>query len=409
MADGEGRSDSRGRTGSQWAADVAAVAVAAGGGALLLVVGPGVSPTRLPDPSQAGFAIDGAIGAAMCVATWFRRRWPVAVALITLVPEAVSLSSGAAALLSVLTVAMYRRTGVALTVAALHQAVIFAYYPLWAPYPFWAVWLWSATEVTGLVAVGMYVRARRELIASLRERVERAQAEQNLLADQARLAERTRIAREMHDVLAHRVSLIALHAGALEVRPDLPPPDVREAAELIRSTARQALEELRGVVGVLRQPDGGAEEAPRAPQPTLADVPRLVEESRQAGMKVDLRMRVEDAHDASGALGRDTYRIVREALTNVSKHARGTATTVSLTGGPGDGLRVVVRNRLPARQAAEPALPGAGVGLVGLVERVALAGGTLQHGPSPEGDFVVDATLRWNLVTDPATDPAAAG
>jgi signal transduction histidine kinase len=212
------------------------------------------------------------------------------------------------------------------------------------------------------------------------------------------------------------VSLVALHAGGLEVRPDLSPDSVRETARLIRGTARQALEELRDVIGVLRDPTGsagdgrggdtrggrpagagtaiGTEEVPSAPQPTLRDVPRLVEESRQAGMHVELSMLVEEVDEAPGPLGRDTYRIVREALTNVGKHARGTATTVSVSGRPGDGLRVVVRNRLPHRPPVAP-LPGSGVGLVGLTERVAIAGGTLTHGPNADGDFVVDAELRW--------------
>ena len=122
----------------------------------------------------------------------------------------------------------------------------------------------------------------------------RAEADQRLHADRARMAERTRIAREMHDVLAHRISLLALHAGALEVRPDLPPEKVRETAELLRSTARQALEELRGVIGVLRE-EPGQEPPPAAPQPTLSDIPRLVEETRRAGAKIDFEMRVEHA------------------------------------------------------------------------------------------------------------------
>ena len=119
--------------------------------------------------------------------------------------------------------------------------------------------LWALTEFSAVVAWGMYIRARRQLLASLRERVTHAEAAQKLQAEQGRHAERTRIAQEMHDVLGHRISLMALHAGALEVRPDLPPAEVAEAAGLIRSTARQALEELRGVIGVLR---GGGGEAP---------------------------------------------------------------------------------------------------------------------------------------------------
>ena len=202
--------------------------------------------------------------------------------------------------------------------------------------------------------------------------MEQAEATQHLLAEQARHAERTRIAQEMHDVLAHRVSMMALQAGGLEVRPDLPPAEVRETAGLIRSTARQALEELRGIIGVLR--DGGSEEASRAPQPSLPDIARLVEDSRRAGMNVELDMQVEVPEAAPAALGRDTYRIVREALTNVSKHAAGAAATVSVSGRPGDGLQVIVRNRLPPHPAAGVPLPGVGLGLAGLAERIAPVG-----------------------------------
>jgi signal transduction histidine kinase len=301
-----------------------------------------------------------------------------------------------ASLIAVFNVSYRRRPGAALTLAGLHQVAIVGYYLLWvSTYPFWAVWLWALTENAALVAAGMYLRARRQLMESLRERAEQAEAAQHLLAERARHAERARIAQEMHDVLAHRVSMMALQAGGLEVRPDLPPAEVRETAALIRSTARQALDELRGVIGVLRDSGGDGDEAPRAPQPSLDDIARLVEDSRRAGMDVELDMRVEAPGAAPAALGRDTYRIVREALTNVSKHTRDAAATVSVSGRPGEGLHITVRNQLPAHPAAEAPLPGAGVGLAGLAERVALSGGTLSHGPSPDGDFVVDASLHW--------------
>jgi len=207
------------------------------------------------------------------------------------------------------------------------------------------------------------------------------------------MAERTRIAREMHDVLAHRISLMALHAGALEIRPDLPPAEVRQTAELLRSTARQALEELRSVIGVLREEPGQETEAP---QPRLSDIPRLVEETRRAGAKIDFEMRVSHAETAPSGLGRDAYRIVQEALTNIGKHAVGTAGEVRVSGEPGVGLHVSVRNRQPVHSHAGPTMPGAGAGLLGLQERVTLAGGRLVHGPDTTGDFVVDAELPWS-------------
>jgi signal transduction histidine kinase len=188
--------------------------------------------------------------------------------------------------------------------------------------------------------------------------------------------------------------MLALHAGALEVRPDVPPAEVKETAELLRMTARQALEELRGVIGILRQ-DSAVEPAPAAPPPTLSDIGRLVEETRAAGARIDFEMRVDHADTAPSALGRDAYRIVQEALTNIGKHATGTATKVRVTGAPTTGLHVSIRNRSPIHALAGPGLPGSGTGLLGLQERVALTGGTLLHGPDDSGDFVVDAELQW--------------
>jgi signal transduction histidine kinase len=307
----------------------------------------------------------------------------------------VSLSAGGATLLALCNVSIRRQARVALAVAGLYQVGFIGYYLLWyRRYPIWVAWPWEVIEFAALVAWGMYVRARRQLLASLRARAEQAEAAQQLLARQARQAERARIAGEMHDVLGHRVSLIALQAGGLQVRPDLPPEQVRETAGLIWSTARGALEELRGIIGVLSDDDAQAG-APSAPQPSLRDIAPLVEESRRAGMNVRLDMQVEEPDAAPGALGRDACRIVREALTNVSKHARGTAVTVSVSGEAGSGLLVTISNRLPIGQSAGEPLPGGGLGLVGLAERVSLSGGTFTHGPSPDGDFVVNAALRW--------------
>jgi signal transduction histidine kinase len=240
----------------------------------------------------------------------------------------------------------------------------------------------------------MFIRARRQLLSTLRDRAQRAEADQLVRAESARLAERTRIAREMHDVLAHRISLVALHAGALEVALDLPPAQVRESAALLRLTAHQALEELRDVIGVLRK-EPGQERASTVPQPTLADIPRLVEETRRAGAKVDFEMQVDDAASAPGPLGRDAYRIVQEALTNIGKHARGTHARVRVAGAPNRGLHVSVWNPSALGAHARPALPGSGTGLLGLQERVTLANGVLVHGPDASGDFVVEADLPW--------------
>ena len=377
-------------------ADAGWVALSVAGGLLFLIIKPGLRGAGLlPGPHALAVAIEVGLGGAACAALWFRRRWPAGIAVAMLVPFVVSLLAGAAVLLAVLNVSIRRRADVALAIAGLYLIAFPGYYVLWySRYPLWAAWLWAVTEFAAVVAWGMYIRARRQLLASLREQVAHAKAAQKLLAEQARHAERTRIAQEMHDVLGHRISLMALHAGALEVRPDLPPARVVEAAGLIRATARQALEELRGAIGVLR---GAADDgqAPLAPQPSLGDITRLVQETRQAGMDVALDMQVDMPEAASGTLGRDTYRIVREALTNASKYASGAKVAVSVVGRPGQGLQVTVRNPLPDRPEREPPLPGTGTGLAGLAERVAVADGTVSYGPDPAGDFVLSAALRW--------------
>jgi signal transduction histidine kinase len=380
------RRDARDRTID---AGVCLVAVTLGG----LFLSPELRGRADPLPT-AQVVVDIVCGVLACLALWWRRRRPLAVALVCVALGMLSISATPAGILALASLAVHRPARSALLVVALWipAALVFAAYSPTTDAI--SVVLVSTPFALAAVAWGMFLRARRQLLASLRERALRAEADQRLHEDRARMAERTRIAREMHDVLAHRISLLALHAGALEVRPDLPPAQVRQSAELMRTTARQALEELREVIGVLRA-DGGPDAEPAPPQPTLSDIRRLVEETRQAGASIDLRMQVDHADTLPNALGRDAYRIVQEALTNVGKHARGSATTVQVTGAPADGLHVNVRNRRPVAAATGPALPGAGAGLLGLQERVALAGGRLVHGPDGSGDFVVDAELPW--------------
>ncbi len=331
-----------------------------------------------------GAVLAGVLGAVGAVALLWRRRAPVLVGVLGL-PSALMGELGVFPL-SLLALAIRRRDRVLWVVAA-------------------AGWLLSLSADTSLLspglsnlltlglamAVGAFVGARRDLVASLRARAEQAEAALALRADQARLAERTRIAQEMHDVLAHRISLIGLHAGGLEVRPDAGPEVVERSATLIRQTARSALEDLRGVLGVLRT-DTSADGADLAPQPQLRDLPRLVASSSAAGVGVTLADELPDA-PVPEVTGRTVYRVVQEALTNVHKHARDAATTVRLAGAPGEGLVVEVVNVRPV--AAEMLLPGAGVGLVGLRERVELAGGTLDAGPTPAGGWQVRAWFPW--------------
>jgi signal transduction histidine kinase len=380
--------------GRERAVDVLGVLLALALGALFL------SPELHdnPDPlSATQIAVDAVAGGLACASLWWRHRWPVGVALVCLLLGTVSSSATPAGLLALSSLAVHRPTRPTVLVTALWLPSVLAfavYSPTTGPISVVAFVMPLALAASGW---GMFIRARRQLLLSMRERALRAEADQALHEEQARVAERTRIAREMHDVLAHRISLLALHAGGLEVRPDLPPDQVQETAALLRATARQALEELRSVIGLLRE-DTGEATASAAPQPMLRDLPRLVEESRGAGADIDFEMHVESVggvDDVPAPLGRDAYRIVQEALTNVAKHARGAATQVRVAGAPDHGLHISVRNRQPVPAYDGATLPGSGAGLLGLQERVALAGGTLVVGHDGSGDFVVEAELTW--------------
>ena len=239
---------------------------------------------------------------------------------------------------------------------------------------------------------GLFVRARREQVASLRERARRLEADQQRSVELAREAERGRIAREMHDVLAHRLSLLSVYAGALEFRPDAPAEEIALAAAVIRTSAAAALGDLREVITVLRD-DACVTAGP--PQPTLAQLPALIEESRAAGMLVRARLDLHDAGSLPAAAGRTAYRVVQEGLTNARKHAPGAPAAVTVTGDGRPGLLVEVISGRAASAGSEgtPPVSGTGAGLIGLAERVALAGGTLEHAANAAGEFVLRATL----------------
>jgi signal transduction histidine kinase len=340
---------------------------------------------------------DIVLGAVACVSLWWRRRNPTGVGVLCAAISAVSALSGGAALAAVFNAAV-RSTPRGLTTVvstALAAGAVFA-----ALYTGGTGFDWVGLVVGVLLTVvvvgwGLFARARRILVVSLRERADRLEAEQRARAEQAREAERRRIAREMHDVLAHRLSLLSVHAGALEFHADAPPGEVAEAAGVIRASAHAALQELRAVIGVLREGGDGA--APEPPQPTLGQIPALVDECRAAGMRVHCTIGVPDAAALPAGLGRTAYRIVQEGLTNARKHAPAAAVEVEIAGAPGGPLTVEVVSRRPvaAGVGARSAVPGAGSGLIGLSERVALAGGELVHGARADGDHVLRAELPW--------------
>jgi signal transduction histidine kinase len=336
--------------------------------------------------------LDIAVGVLGTAALLLVRREPVRLALLLSVLLTVSATLTPAAGTATLWVAQRRRLPVAIGVAAVGIAG-HAVRSLWRPEPDRPQVLWLVVIVVSyaaLVGWGAQNQARRALVDSLRDRARRAEDEQAHRIAEARRGERTKIAREMHDVLAHRLSLLAAYAGALEFRPDAPPEELARAGGVIRTGAHQALEELREVIGVLR--DDPAEEERDRPQPTLTDLLRLLDETRAAGTPVRLDDRLADPGSVPDVLGRTVYRVVQEALTNARKHAAGQPVTVLLAGQRGRRLLVVVTN--PTGTPLPDRVPGSGTGLVGLRERVQLAGGRLDARPGP-GRFRLWAVLPW--------------
>jgi signal transduction histidine kinase len=372
------------RSRRDWIVDTALflLAILIGGAELSEAVRDGLDGTLL--------VLDVIAGAALCLALWWRRRWPLGLGLASAPILAFSSFAGTAGAIILFTVAAHRRWQQAFLVAGLHLAVAPIYRAVQPDVPATEHYLVSTLGTVALVASGMVVRGRRE---AQRERVGRTHAEQQLRVEQIRYAERTRIAREMHDVLAHRISLLSLHAGALEFRPEATPEEIARATAVIRASAHQALEDLHAMIALLRDaPDGGA---PQPPQPTLAALPGLLEESRAAGMRLNADVRIADLGAVPDSIGRHALRIVQEALTNARKHAASAAVDLRVDGAPGEGLAIEAHNKAPVAAAGAPEIPGSGTGLVGLAERATLSGGHLEHGLDEHGDFHLRAWLPW--------------
>ncbi|WP_433125127.1 sensor histidine kinase [Micromonospora sp. CA-240977] len=284
----------------------------------------------------------------------------------------------------------FRQAAVVAAVGVAGEAAQAAWRPM-PSLPFgWRLILMTAAYAA-LLGWGTWARARHALLAALRDRAWRAEQDQERRIVEARAAERTRIAREMHDVLAHRLSLLAAAAGAMEYRPDAPPERLSAAAGVIRASAHHALDELREVITLLRSDDSESP-ADAPPGQTLADLPRLVAEARAAGQHIEVDDPLGPSVEVPAAVGRTAYRITQEALTNARKHAAGQPVRLAVGGAPGTGLSIAVSN---------PTMPdggGAGhdgAGLIGLAERAALTGGRVAHHIDASGRFHLTAWLPW--------------
>ncbi|MFC9272264.1 sensor histidine kinase [Streptomyces zhihengii] len=375
------------RTVRDWVVDTLVFLAAAGVGVLA------GQTVEQAGNAEAVVVVDQVVGAAACCALWVRRRFPTGLAVVLLIVAVVAPVASGAAMAALFSLAVHRPFKPVALVGGLAVVTNVAQ-PAVRPDPS-ASYLVSAAAGVVLVLLmvgwGMLVRARRQLVAALRERAHRAETEASLRAEQAQRLAREAIAREMHDVLAHRLTLLSVHAGALEFRPDAPPAEVARAAGVIRDSAHEALQDLREIIGVLRAPGDG--DGPDRPQPTLVTLDALVAESRQAGMTVVFDSAVADPAAVPAATGRTAYRIAQEGLTNARKHAPDTEVTVAVAGGPGEGLSVEVVNPAPTGRVGK--VPGSGQGLIGLTERATLAGGRLEHGVTRDGGFRVAAWLPW--------------
>ncbi|MFL6158371.1 MAG: sensor histidine kinase [Marmoricola sp.] len=324
---------------------------------------------------------------------FFRRRQPFRVALLVALLGFFSVSSAGPAVVTLVSLASRRRypeIAVVGAVGVVAGQVFTTYQPNPSGDPPLLNFTFSILVTVALSVFGLYVGSRRELLWTLRQRAVQAESEQELRVEQARSAERERIAREMHDVLAHRISLVTMHAGALAYRTDLPPDQIRETAQLIQAKAHEALADLRQVLGVLRSPDGTGDR----PQPTYGDLDTLITEATSGGMVIDFASDLPPGLQPPDQVGRTIYRVVQEALTNARKHAVGTHVGVQVTGSPENGVDVVVRNAIRVGSLGMPTTPGAGLGLIGLRERAELAGGTLTVVRTPDA-FSLRCWLPW--------------
>ncbi|MER7758581.1 histidine kinase [Streptomyces sp. NPDC097619] len=367
-------------------------------------------------PVAVGVLFGLVVGATLVL----RRRWPVAVVLvgIAVTPAVMGFLLAIVGLYTLAASEVPRRVTAVLASMSLAGSFVVTYVRTQGDVDAERgyVMVLSAFMAVALtvppVLLGLYIGARRRLMESLQERADSLERELSLLADRAeeraewaRTEERTRIAREMHDVVAHRVSLMVVHAAALEAVAGKDPVKAARNAALVGDMGRQALTELREMLGVLRAgepkrpPVARPAAVPAAPPdapgdgPALAEIEALVGQSRAAGMAVVL-----EVHGAVRGyppeVEQTAFRVVQEALTNCHKHAAGAAVTVRLAH-RGAEVAMQVENGLPdgGPGCAAAALPSGGNGLVGMRERVLGLGGVFVSGPTDAGGFRVSAVL----------------
>lgn len=328
-------------------------------------------------PGGGGRVLDIAAGAAASLVLLVRYRAPVAIGLVLAVVGAFSATAGVANYVALFAVARSRR---------MEQAFVVAFADIVGALVFWLLYpANSALSLTvavnaaialAVVAWGALQQKQQDLVAVYRDRAARIEREREQRAEQIQMAERARIARDMHDSVAHYISLIALYAGGLAVAGDNAK-NVGTTAATIRTTAISALDELRTVIGMLRD---GTVVTPQTSEHEHT-VAGLIDEARQAGQMIVAHVDPVDSGGSAVALqgpsanAEHIYRVVQEGLTNARKHAPGALVTVNVRR-EGDDALVTITNPI---EAAESVLPGSGAGLSGLAERLAAVGGVAEH------------------------------
>jgi signal transduction histidine kinase len=338
-----------------------------------------------------------ALAIALC-ALAVRRRWPLLALAAILAVAAVDPGKPVVALpvlLAIFTVVEYAG-GSRMVAAVTATTVVVLGAPLLHDNPLTFTGLLSHIVAIGLaVSAALYIRTRADYIIGLRDRAERLERERSLLADQARTEERVRIARELHDAVAHNVSLMVVQAQALAATGN---GGGAQAAALTRvaDLGREAMSEMHRMLDVLRVDGRGAAE--REPQPGVQDLPRLVNRTTETGLDTELMVSGAPTELPPG-VDLSAYRIVQEALTNVIRHAEARHATVTLTYRP-DAVEVTIVDdgrgpgfTLDRANGARERANGDGHGLVGMRERVALFGGELTAGAGPGGGYRVHAVL----------------
>ncbi|MGW4642952.1 sensor histidine kinase [Sphaerisporangium sp. NPDC004334] len=387
-------------------------AFAAAGYTLLLL---GIVLARHAAPGAAVPVVQCLIVAGMGIPLAVRRLWPVPVFWVVLTATVSSLFAGmvndafAAAAFALYMVALTRpglRWVPTRTIGAL-SAVVIAGSTMAGPvgwgtdgFPFTSV-LVGLPIMGGAWTVGRAVRERRLYV----------RRSANELARRAVTEERLRIARELHDVVAHSMTLITVKAGVADHVAEVRPQEARKALREIESVSRGALVEMRHMLGVLRS-EGDGEPADLLPAPGLSGLPELAERAAQAGVRVELD--VAEADGLPEGVELSVYRIVQEALTNVVRHAAPAHCRVRVRGGRGEVRVEVVDDGPGARVLPATGGAGGGHGLVGMRERVVMYGGSFDAGPRPAGGFAVTATLPYGpppagavgAAEGPAPEPA---